>query len=70
MPRPTATSYRFGPDTLALIDALSRHYAGPLGTAIPASEVIRHALRRLAESEGVLTQPVAQKGEKKPRKKG
>lgn len=53
MPRPAAASYRLGDDTLVLIDRLSEHFRNPLGRSMSGADVVRLAVRRLAESEGL-----------------
>lgn len=51
MPRPQATSYRLGDDTLGLIDRLRHQITDPLGRPVSAADVIRISVRRLAEAE-------------------
>lgn len=65
MPRPKATSYRFGDDTLALINALAAHLSERLGIAVSASDAIRTAVRQLAAREGLLP-PVKKSRKKSP----
>ncbi len=65
MPRPTATSYRLGDDTLTLIDALAKAHPDPLGRPLSGADVIRLALIRLAESAGLSPQVVDKKRDKK-----
>jgi hypothetical protein len=48
--RPDPTSYRLGDETGRQIDEIAAALADPLGRPLPATEVIREAVRRLHHS--------------------